>query len=835
MSGKVIHIENLYGLKEKEIPRLQERFGKNVFTLEKSRTAVHIFLDILREPMFILLIAACTLYFILGKTSEGWMMMAAIFFVAAVSFYQEVKSTKALEALKELTEPKIVVVRNGTHTTISSAELVPGDIMLLEEGRKIPADGRIIQENDLTVNESVITGESMPVDKSERDGHNILYQGTIINSGKCYATVIATGNNTELGKLGKSVTGYSGTKTLLQIQIGKFIRYFALFGISAFFIIWIVNYFKTGDIILSLLFGLTLAMASIPEEIPVAFSSFMALGAFHMSRVGIISRQPQTIENLGAVSVICLDKTGTLTENKMQLKIIYDYDSNKLFDLTGNVQPDNDNLLKCAVLASEINPFDAMEKAIINAYDKLTKHKSYQPLKLFYEYSLEGQPPMMTHVYEFNNTRIVAAKGAAERIVKICRLDNASVIKVNAHIKELASKGYRVIGVASAVHTDGELPSAQDDFKWKFEGLLALYDPPKKNIEAVFKKFYKANINIKLITGDFHETAINIAEQAGMSGTLKFLTGADVMQMKKKELQESVKDVNIFARMFPEAKLKVIEALKANGEIVAMTGDGVNDAPALKSAHIGIAMGMKGTEMARQSADLILTDDNLDKVVEAIRQGRTIFSNFKKAVRYIISIHIPIIFTAALPLLFGWKYPNIFTPVHIIFFEIIMGPTCSIFYEREPVEENIMQLKPRSRTRELFSRDELLTSFIQGIIIATGVLILYYLFMKQGHSLEETRTIVFTTLMISNILLTFVNRSFIENFTKTLRYKNNLVLPVLTISVLFLVVIHFILPVRNIFGMTSITATDFFLCLGVAAVTVMWFEVYKTTLKKIRL
>ena len=389
--------------------------------------------------------------------------------------------------------------------------------------------------------------------------------------------------------------------------------------------------------------------------------------------------------------------------------------------------------------------------------------------------------------------------------------------------------------MASAVHTDGELPSAQDDFKWKFEGLLALYDPPKKNIEAVFKKFYKANINIKLITGDFHETAINIAEQAGMSGTLKFLTGADVMQMKKKELQESVKDVNIFARMFPEAKLKVIEALKANGEIVAMTGDGVNDAPALKSAHIGIAMGMKGTEMARQSADLILTDDNLEKVVEAIRQGRTIFSNFKKAVRYIISIHIPIIFTAALPLLFGWKYPNIFTPVHIIFFEIIMGPTCSIFYEREPVEENIMQLKPRSRTRELFSMNELLTSFIQGIIIATGVLILYYLFMKQGHSLEETRTIVFTTLMISNIFLTFVNRSFIENFTKTLHYKNNLVLPVLTLSVLFLVVIHFILPVRNIFGMTSITATDFFLCLGVAAVTVMWFEVYKTTLKKIRL
>jgi P-type Ca2+ transporter type 2C len=825
MTGNVPDIENIAGLQQEKVPGLQQWFGKNIFSLEKERRFFHVLLDIIKEPMFMLLVVACVVYFILGKMNEGWMMAAAMILVAAISVYQDVKSTRALKALKELTTPTVVVIRDGKRHSIASVDIVPGDVMLLEEGDKISADAKVIQQNDLSVDESVITGESMPVEKSTTEENNVLYQGTTINTGKCYAVVTAIGNNTVLGKLGKSVSGYSTQKTLLQQQIGKFVRLLAIFGISAFCIIWLINYVKTSDIIVSLLFGLTLAMASIPEEIPVAFSFFMALGAYHMSKLGIITRQPQTIENLGAVSVICLDKTGTITENKMHVKAIYDFDADVLTGIDDNTILNSNHVLQYAALSSETNPFDAMEKAIVALQEKQMGH---QAIKMIHEYPLQGQPPMMTHMYELKGEKIAAAKGAPERILKICKLSAVSIEKINTHVAALASKGYRVLGVSGAVHTADRLPKLQDDFNWQFKGLIALYDAPKKNIASVFKKFYDAKIDIKIITGDYAATAVNIAGQAGINGYLKFMTGEEVMQMPVTKLQEAVKGISIFARMFPEAKLKVVECLKANGEIVAMAGDGVNDAPALKAAHIGIAMGMRGTEMARQAADLILTDDNAAKIAEAIQQGRKIFSNLKKAIRYIISIHIPIILTAALPLILGWKYPNIFTPVHIIFLEIIMGPTCSVFYEREPVEANIMQLPPRKRNIGIFTFNELLISIVQGLAITGGILLLYYVYMNSNHSLEETRTIVFTTLVLSNVFLTFTNRSFTQNFTKTIYYKNNLLLPVFIVSILFLCIIHFIPAVRTIFSLTTISSLDFMLCLGVAFACVLWFEMYKT-------
>lgn len=834
MLGKVNELSNIKGLSIQEIPALQKRYGKNIFQAEPSRRFLHILLDLVREPMFILLSLACVLYFILSQVKEGFMMVTAMLFVTAISVYQDLRSTKALKALKTYTEPKATVIRDGLEILIASDELVPGDIIILEEGNKIPADGIIMKENDLSVDESIITGESMPVEKSETEGNNLLYQGTTINTGKCYAVINATGNSTLLGKLGKSISGYTASKTLLQQQIGKFVKRLALFGITAFLIIWLINYIKTGDLVISLLFGLTLAMASIPEEIPVAFSSFMALGAYHMSKFGIISRQPQTIENLGAVSVICIDKTGTITENKMQVKTIYDYEKDELVELENGLVLDNYKVLIYGLLASELNPFDAMEKAIWDAYGQYTDATAHGKLKLIHEYALQGQPPMMTHVYEHGNEKIIAAKGAAERIVKICRLETASIKKITNYIHTLASRGYRVIGVASAVHTNTALPVMQDDFNWKLEGLLALYDPPRKNVTEIFKKIYDARITIKLLTGDHPGTALNIAQLTGIKDSSTYISGDRVMNMNAEELKVAVKTTNIYARMFPEAKLKVIEALKANNEIVAMTGDGVNDAPALKSSHIGIAMGKKGTEIARQAADLILTDDDLSKVVEAIRQGRKIFSNLKKAIRYIISIHIPIILTAALPLLLGWKYPNIFTPVHIIFLELIMGPTCSIFYEREPVEKNSMLLKPRDRTIGLFNSNESLISIVQGLITSAGLLILYFIFMNNHHSLEEIRSIVFTTLLINNIFLTFTNRSFTENFTITIRYKNSLVAPILGASILLLACIHFVVPVRNLFGMAIITFSDFLVCLGTAFVSVMWFEMYKTNLNEVQ-
>lgn len=829
MSGKVTTIE-VQGLSENDIPFLQQQYGKNRFQLEKPRHLLHILADIIREPMFILLMIACVIYFMLGQPTEGIIMLLAICFVSAISLYQDVRSTRALQALKQFTEPEVTVIRDGVSKKIRSEELVPGDVILLEEGNKIPADATIIQENDLSINESVITGESMPADKDETAGNNLIYQGTTINSGKCYAVITATGNNTTLGKLGKTVSSIIPQKTQLQTQVNRFVRQLAVFGISAFLVIWLINYMKNGLPVQSLLFALTLAMAAVPEEIPVAFSSFLALGAWQMSRLGIITRQPQIIENLGAVNVICLDKTGTITENKMSVKTIYDFEKDALIGVGEALK--NSTVLKVATMASEQHPFDAMEKAIHEAYLSFSRDHQYDYPSQVYEYPLQGNPPMMTHIFYGNGTYIAASKGAPERIMQACKLNNENVIKVTEHARVQAQKGYRVIGVASAIHNENEFPARQDQFNWKFEGLLCLYDPPKQNIAQVLKRLYEAKIAIKLLTGDFAETAINICQQVGITGYQKYITGDQVLHMQETELKKTVEEMSLYVRMFPEAKQKVIDALKSNGHIVAMTGDGVNDAPALKTSDIGIALGKRGTEMARQAADLIITDDNLEKVVEAIQQGRKIFSNLKKAIRYIISIHIPIILTASLPLLLGWKYPNIFTPVHVIFLELIMGPTCSVFFEREPVEEHIMLLPPRKRSISLFQNDELLISIIQGLIITIGVLWIYHFSMYSDDTINETRTMVFTTLLISNIFLTFTNRSFTENFAKTIHYKNNLAPWILLISLAFLAALHFLPPIREMFGLAPVPVTRFLLCTGVAFVCVAWFEVYKTHLYK---
>ena len=822
---------NINGLSQDQIPLLQQQYGKNIFEASKQFRLFRVLKDILLEPMFLLLVIASCLYFILGDKNEGIMMAIAIIIVTTISIYQEVKSSLALKSLQQYTEPRITVIRGGKEEIIMTEELVPGDVLLLAEGMKVPADAVIITSNDLAINESIITGESLPVEKNNAERKNKLYQGSTINSGKCTARVTETGKNTVLGKIGKSVSEYHASKTLLQAHVNRFVNRFALFGFAAFLVIFIINYYHYGAFVTSLLFALTLAMSVIPEEIPVAFSSFMALGAYKMSKLGIISRQPQVIENLGAVTTLCLDKTGTLTENRMVLKSIYNYEGDVLIDISDNSFLKNDEVLFYGTLASEAAPFDPMEKAILEANRKYNKDISLTGFQMAYEYPLEGRPPMMTHIYKKEETYTAAAKGAAERIMKICNLDSRNREKIQQQLIKLANNGYRVIAVCKALQPDHHFPKSQEEFAWNFVGLLALYDPPKKNITAVLKKISAAKIKLKILTGDYPETAMNIAGLAGIENYHKAVSGEDIMNMDDGQLKETIEQCNVFARMFPDAKVKVVNALKQHGEIVAMTGDGVNDGPALKLADVGIAMGNKGTETARIASDLVLTDDNLERIATAIGEGRKIFSNLMKALRYIISIHIPIILTASLPVILGWKYPNIFTPVHVIFLELIMGPTCSIFFEREPVEKNLMLLPPRNRAIRLFSVDELLVSIVQGLIITAGVLTLYFVFM-QRHSIGETRTIVFTTIISANVFLTFADRSFTENIFQTIRYKNNLAAVVVIISSLFLASLHLVPAVRNLFQLAQVTLSEFMLCLAVAFVSVMWFEVYKTGLSK---
>lgn len=824
-----IHNNNIKhtGLTDNVVKELQEKYGKNIFHIHKQRRFYHIVLEILTEPMFVMLVLACTLYFVLGENSEGLMMLTAMVMVAGISFYQDIRSTVALDALKEFTEPKTIVVRNGKQIPVSSADLVPGDVIYLHEGNRVPADGLILESNDLSVNEAVITGESLPVNRNETAGNNLLFQGTSLVSGRCYAKLTATGSSTQFGKIGKLIQPYAPSKTHLQHQVNKFVKSLAIFGILSFVTIFLFKYFNTGLLAQSVLWGLTLAMAAIPEEIPVAFSSFMALGSYRMSRMGIITRQPQTIENLGSVDVICLDKTGTITENRMTIKNIFEYDGNKLID--AKEYAGNSSVLYYAQLASEVDPFDEMEKAVFRLQDQYVKTETRVTQQQLSEFPLEGKPPMMTHVYEGHEQRLIAGKGAPERIFNVCRLKKPEQERMMELVRLNASKGFRVIGIASAVYPQsGDLPSKQDDFDWKFEGLLSFYDPPRTNIKEVFQQFNEAGIEIKLLTGDYMETAEQIAFEVGMKNINKSLTGEEVMSMSPEKLNEAVVNTNLFARMFPEAKVKVIEILKAQKRTVAMTGDGVNDAPALQLADVGIAMGKGGSAMAVQTSDLVLTDDNISKVVEAISHGRRIFNNLKKAVRYIISIHIPLLLTVTIPLVLGWKYPDIFTPIHVIFLELIMGPTCSIFFEREPSEPHAMKRAPRARTASLFSKAEIIMSIVQGLMITAGTLWIYHYSVQSGFSIGQARNMVFTTLLISNLCLTFVMRSSVLPIYRTLRYKNNLAAWIVIVSIGFILIIHFVPMISKLFGMSTVPVKAIFVSMMIAFASVFWIEIWKT-------
>lgn len=811
------------GLQSKDIPDMHTRFGKNILSGKRKYRMLTTFGHILAEPMFILLLLSTGLYFLLGSVSEGIMMIVAILLVSAISFYQEIKSENALRALRQYTAKLCTAIRDGKVLKIPATDLVPDDIIIIEEGELVPADAIIISSNDLTINESVVTGEAYPVEKNVAQAAE-LFQGTTVNSGSGVAKVTATGNSTLLGKLGKSISDVQTEPTLLQRQTTIFVRQLATFGILGCIVVFIVNFARSGNWSSSLLLGLTLAMAAIPEEIPVSFSSFMALGAYYMSRMGIIPKQAQIIESLGAANILCLDKTGTLTENHMKVAALYDFRKDRIYDLQKNPVPPDNHPLLLAALACEKQPFDQMEKAIIKAFDDNNTKQIVLPA-MIHEYPLEGTPPMMTHVYHWKDIKLAAGKGAIERILEVCRVDKLTRDKISQLTSEMGRKGYRVLGIAEAVIKDDEMPARQDDADWQFAGMIALYDPPRATATDAITKIRLAGIRPMLLTGDHAATAAYIASCAGISFN-RYITGEEVMNMQEQELGLVVQQESLFVRMFPEAKRKVIEALKAGGGIVAMTGDGVNDGPAIKAANIGIAMGERGTEIARQAADLVITDDNLNMIPVAIEQGRRIHSNLKKAIRYIISIHIPIILIAAGPLLLNWKYINIFSPIHVIFLELIMGPTCSLFYEKEPVESNLMRVPPRKATSYLFSRQEMITSIIQGLVITAGILTLYAIYMHQ-HDIDYTRTMVFICLIMSNVFLTFTNRSFKDTFDKTIRYHNPLVPYILGFSIIFVTAVQSVPAIRSMFGLRLLSLADIGICMLTAFASVAWLEGYK--------
>lgn len=821
------------GLTDQQVEASKNEHGTNSLNYKKENSFIDALKSIAKEPMVILLLIASFIYFISGNWGDGFFLATATVLVGSISLYQDSRSRKALENLRNLTHPKSKVIRNAQVIEIDSEDIVIGDFLMVEEGTTISADGIIVHSNDFSVNESILTGESLSVYKDATSTDNSIYAGSTVASGLAIAQVNAIGNLTKLGKIGKSLEDISEEKTPLEIKIFNFVKLMSIWGGVIFLLVWGINYMRSGIFLDSLLKALTLAMSILPEEIPVAFTTFMALGAWRLMKMGIVVKQMKTVETLGSATVICTDKTGTITQNKMALAKLFTLKTGSIVDTKDIIGTNERELITTAMWASEPIPFDPMEIAIHNTYARSMENDERPNYKMVHEYPLGGKPPMMTHVFQnADGKQIIAAKGAPEAIIAVSNLTNTEIDIIQTTLTELGKDGYRMLAVGLAIFEGENYPEEQQDFKFDFKGIIAFYDPPKENIKQVLQDFDNAGIAVKLVTGDNANTAMAIAKQINFKGYEKCISGDELMLLSDAELQEKVKDINVFSRMFPDAKLRIVNALKKNKEIVAMTGDGVNDGPALKASHIGIAMGKKGTEIAKQAASLILVDDDLSKMVDAVAMGRKIYTNLKKAIQYIISIHIPIILTVFIPLALRWVYPNIFSPSHVIILELIMGPTCSIIFENEPMEKNLMIKKPRPFSTTFFNYKELTTSVIQGIIITVGALTAYQYSVSSGFSENTTRTMVFMVLIVANIFLTLVNRSFYYSIFTTLKYKNNLVPIIIGLTIILSLTLLYVPVLTRFFEFDSLTIPQLGPTIVIGAISVLWYEIVKVIKRK---
>jgi len=819
------------GLSDEEVIRSRQANGSNIFQMKEDHVFGYVLKEVVLEPMFIMLLAACIIYLLLKQYREGVIMLVAIFIVAGISIFQEWRSRNAVQALKKISAGKATVLRNAIRVRINAEEIVVDDLLLLEEGEIVAADGLIVSANDFSLNESILTGESFPVNKATENNDEV-FKGTLVTSGAAMIKVIAVGIKTKFGKIGLSLKEINTIKTPLQKQIRSFVRMMVWFGSAAFLIVVGYNYYRSGDFMHAFLQGLTLAMSVLPEEVPVAFSTFQALGAFRMLRKNIIVKQPQYVETLGSATVICADKTGTLTQNKMSIEYVYDANAQISIPCDGtHVLPAA--LIEYAMWSSETKPFDPMENAIHLLYEKIAVIDKRTQFQQVHEYPIGGRPPMMTHIFRNEDGEtIIAAKGAPEAILRQTDLSFPELKKIEDQSLAYARQGYRVLCVGKGIWNEKNYPAEQSQFIFEFLGLIAFQDPPRPNISQTIETFHKAGIQVKMITGDYAETAVAIARQVHLNHDYEMLTGKEVSDLSMEALKRKVNRVNIFARMYPEAKLKVIDALKENGEVVAMTGDGVNDAPALKAAHIGIAMGLRGSEVAKSAAALILTDDDLGHMTDAVAIGRKIYDNLKKAIQYIVSIHIPIILIVTAPLLLQWRFTEIFSPVHVIFLELLMGPTCSIIYENEPMEPNTMLRPPRPPSNTFLSPKQLMLSIIQGLIITAGCLGIGYYFLYRESDETMIRTVIFITLLFSNIFLTLANRSFHYSVFSTLRTKNYLVPLIIGITLLFIIALLSFCFLQQLFQLTTLKPAAAASCVAVAFISVFWVEMWKRLARK---
>ncbi|MCB0600936.1 MAG: cation-translocating P-type ATPase [Saprospiraceae bacterium] len=812
------------GLTSDEVARQQQLHGYNR-SVKAPNQAWELIIAILKEPMVLLLLVACSIYFILSEWSEAFTMLGAILFVAGISLFQDYRSQRAVKALQQMTMTKAKVVRNKMLTEIPSDNIVVKDIAVIEEGDLIPADMHLLTEYDLAVNEAVLTGESTDVVKQPGDQ---LYQGTMVLRGYGYARVSAIGTGTRLAAIEHSLGSVRPVETPLQSQVHRFVRLMVIAGSLAFLLVWGYKSWETGSIIHGLLHGLTMAMSVIPEEIPVAMTTFLALGAYRLLKLQIIARQPQSVETLGAATVICVDKTGTLTKNLMQVAKTWEAQSGKVTDFI--TAPEFNEVLEYAMWSSERSPFDPMETSIHQWYSTLNTRDIRASATMLKDFPLAGSPPVMTHLFDLPGQGVITAiKGGLETVLKRSQVSAEEEAEAMSISKSFASLGFRVLGVGKGTWGQEKMPEKPEDMTFTFLGIIAFSDPPETHIPDVIKSFHEAGVEVKMITGDYLETARSVAATVGITDT-PYLTGSEMQSMSEPELTRIVGKTNVFARIYPEAKLRIVQALRKSGEVVAMTGDGVNDAPALKAADIGIAMGKRGTEVAKGAAGLVLGDDDLAHMVDAIYLGRRIHANLKKAIRYIISIHIPIITLIVLNQFLPFLPETLFSPIHVIFLELIMGPTCSIIYENEPTRRNeLVHPSRQHRNVSLLQGKPLTITILQGLLITITCLITGYWATRHGYDDDTQRTLIFSTLVFANVFLTLVNRSFRLRIWETFTRGNALIPLILIVSLLLWACTVTIPAVRHIFEFSALRLSDLLIPVMMAMLGTLWIEPFKGT------
>ena len=851
MNRKASEQTALHGLSQAEARLRLAAEGPNELPTAGQRQLLGIALGVLREPMFLLLVSAGAIYLFLGDVNDALMLLGFVCVVMGITIYQEYKTERVLEALRDLTSPRALVVREGVAQRIAGREVVRGDILILAEGDRVPADAILIECSNFTADESLLTGESVAVrkvaglphecadsDSSNRsviqaggDDHPYVYSGTLIVQGRGMARVLATGAHSEIGKIGKALHEVVIETSPLQKEINRLVRWLAVIGVLLCLVLVLIYGFTRSDWLHGLLSGITLAMTLLPEEYPVVLTVFLAMGAWRISRHQILTRRMPTVEALGSAIVLCVDKTGTLTLNRMTVQKLSVAGEIFGIDSSNTELPETfHELVEFAVLSSEAEPFDPMEKAIheLAIHFLADTEHLHHDWEHKHDYALSPELLALSRVWRARDRDeyVVASKGAPEAIADLCHLNATQLATLDTRINALAAQGMRVLGVARASYKGREWPDIQHDFDFEFIGLIGLADPVRPTVSAALRECETAGIRVVMITGDYPATAAAIAQQIGLnSGDGGIITGPELSQLDDATLRERIRHSNIFARMVPQQKLRLVNALKANGEVVAMTGDGVNDAPALKAAHIGIAMGGRGTDVAREAAALVLLDDDFASIVHAIHLGRGIFDNMRKAMAYIFAVHIPIVGLSLIPLLLGW--PAVFAPVHIVFLEMIINPACSIAFEAEPAENNIMQRPPRNQQEPLFGKYTLLISLVQGLIVLLATLAVLSYAMYMGASAETARALTFSTVVIGNLGLILVNRSWQHTILTTLHSRNRSLWWVIGGAFSFLILALTLPFMQEVFHFASITFAQFALCVITGLCSVIWIEGYK--------